>query len=224
VSGEIPRRKTEKLPNRYPERQKRFQCFFSRLGNHLRWQTDKLLSKRDNKPEDKTGSETDIRRDTSRVQTGKPEARVCRKCVGAPFPTTHIKGTVSLHFDPIKLEPIYSGPERLARIFSDEFAFTIPAYQRPYAWEHEQAKALLADVLDAMKEAREEKEPVTYFLGSIVLNRQSDSPDATVVDGKQLLTTLTILLSVLRDLSADPARWKRHKYICEEGDADKGTT
>jgi uncharacterized protein with ParB-like and HNH nuclease domain len=130
---------------------------------------------------------------------------------------------VSLPFDPIKLEPINAGPELLARIFSDEFAFTIPAYQRPYAWEREQAKALLDDVLDAMKEAREEKEPVTYFLGSIVLIKQSGSPDATVVDGQQRLTTLTILLSVLRDLSPEPARWKRHKYICEEGDADKGT-
>ena len=126
-------------------------------------------------------------------------------------------------FDPIKLEPINANPERLARIFSDEFAFAVPTYQRPYAWERDQAGALLDDVLAAVQEARAEKEPVTYFLGSIVLIKQSGSPDAMVVDGQQRLTTLTILLSVLRDLSADQSRWKRHKYICEEGDPDKGT-
>jgi hypothetical protein len=34
---------------------------------------------------------------------------------------------------------------------------------------------------------------------------------------------LTILLSVLRDLSSHDVSMKRHSYICEEGDPDKGT-
>lgn len=128
-----------------------------------------------------------------------------------------------MQFEPMELEPIKAGQERLSRVFSDEFAFAIPTYQRPYAWEKEQAEALLDDILAALKDAVETKEPVTYFLGSIVLIKQPGSPEAKVVDGQQRLTTLTILLSVLRDLSSLEVGIKRHAYICEEGDPDKGT-
>lgn len=128
-----------------------------------------------------------------------------------------------MQFEPMELEPIKAGQERLSRVFSDEFAFAIPTYQRPYAWEKEQAEALLDDILAALKDAISTKEPVTYFLGSIVLIKQPGSPEAKVVDGQQRLTTLTILLSVLRDLSSLEVGIKRHAYICEEGDPDKGT-
>ena len=128
-----------------------------------------------------------------------------------------------MQFEPMELEPIKAGQERLSRVFSDEFAFAIPTYQRPYAWEKEQAGALLDDILAALKDATETREPVTYFLGSIVLIKQPGSPEAKVVDGQQRLTTLTILLSVLRDLSSLEVGIKRHGYICEEGDPDRGT-
>lgn len=128
-----------------------------------------------------------------------------------------------MYFEPMELEPIKAGQERLARVFSDEFAFAVPTYQRPYAWETEQASALLDDVLYALNEAVATKEPITYFLGSIVLIKQPGAPDAKVVDGQQRLTTLTILLAVLRDLSSHDAALKRQAYICEEADPDKGT-
>ncbi len=128
-----------------------------------------------------------------------------------------------MQFEPMELEPIKAGQERLSRVFSDEFAFAIPTYQRPYAWEKEQAEALLDDILAALKDATHTRGPVTYFLGSIVLIKQPGSPEAKVVDGQQRLTTLTILLSVLRDFSTLEVAIKRHDYICEEGDPDKGT-
>src|ERR1700720_3932492 len=122
-----------------------------------------------------------------------------------------------MQFEAMELEPIKAGQERLSRVFSDEFAFAIPTYQRPYAWEREQAEALLDDILAALKDATETREAVTDFLGSIVLIKQPGSPEAKVVDGQQRLTTLTILLSVLRDLSSLEVAIKRHGYICEEG-------
>ena len=33
--------------------------------------------------------------------------------------------------------------QSLAKIFSDDYVFTIPGYQRPYAWGCEQAQELL---------------------------------------------------------------------------------
>ena len=42
-----------------------------------------------------------------------------------------------------------------------------------------------------------------YFLGSIVLIKEEDNPRSEVVDGQQRLTTLTMLLCVLRDIAND---------------------
>jgi Protein of unknown function DUF262/Protein of unknown function (DUF1524) len=128
-----------------------------------------------------------------------------------------------MSFQTMDIEPINASQQSLVRIFSDEFAFTIPPYQRPYAWGEEQVRELLADISSALDEALFTKDPVTYFLGSIVLIKKPGSPNADVVDGQQRLTTLTILLAVLRDLSNGKTAAKRHAYICEEGDTDKGT-
>jgi uncharacterized protein with ParB-like and HNH nuclease domain len=81
----------------------------------------------------------------------------------------------------------------VGKIFSDDFVFTIPSYQRPYSWEKEQAGELLDDLLQALgvvKVPIEELNP--YFLGSIVLIK-GDAPHSEVVDGQQRLTTLVIL-------------------------------
>jgi len=78
-------------------------------------------------------------------------------------------------------------------IFSDLYQFEIPPYQRPYAWEEEQARELLNDLLDAMD--NRDASGGLYFLGSIVLVKIPTEARARVIDGQQRLTTLTILLS-----------------------------
>lgn len=102
----------------------------------------------------------------------------------------------------------------LEKVFSKEYIFTIPRYQRPYAWEVEHALQLLEDLTDAL--GRDDEEP--YFLGSIVLVKpDAHKPDADVIDGQQRLTTLTILLAVLRDLAANELLAKDiHELITEE--------
>lgn len=86
------------------------------------------------------------------------------------------------------------------KVFSNDFVFTIPLYQRPYAWTTEQAGELLEDLLTSLGDGNEPIDNVNpYFLGSIVLIK-GDKPDAQVVDGQQRLSTLTILLAALRTL------------------------
>ncbi len=86
----------------------------------------------------------------------------------------------------------------IGKVFSDDFAFTIPLYQRPYAWTVEQAGEMLEDFIISLEDDSQPIEEVNpYFLGSIVLIK-GDTPDAQVVDGQQRLTTLTILLAALR--------------------------
>ncbi|MBB3223455.1 DUF4357 domain-containing protein [Pseudoduganella umbonata] len=89
--------------------------------------------------------------------------------------------------------------QALSKIFCDDYIFTIPGYQRPYAWGTEQARELLDDLLAAANAAPDDvTEATPYFLGSIVLIKSDSSVDATVVDGQQRLTTLTLLLSAIR--------------------------
>lgn len=115
--------------------------------------------------------------------------------------------------------------QSLAKIFSDDYVFTIPGYQRPYAWGSEQAQELLDDLLGALRAAPEQlNEGAPYFLGSIVLIKGDAQPEATVVDGQQRLTTLTLLLSAVRATVHDVAvQTGITKRIYEHGDVVSAT-
>ena len=120
------------------------------------------------------------------------------------------------------LSPIEAHEYAMRDVFSDRYAFEIPPYQRPYAWETEQARDLLSDISDAMDNM--EISGGIYFIGSIVLIKSPNDPLSKVIDGQQRLTTLTILLSVLRDLTKDDERrLERRAYIFQKADPDKGT-
>ena len=106
--------------------------------------------------------------------------------------------------------------EPVSKIFSAQYQFSIPDYQRPYSWTTEQSLQLLEDLADALD--RESKtEP--YFLGSIVLVKNIDSSAAEVIDGQQRLTTVTMLLAVLRNLTESTGlRTSFEAMISEPGD------
>ena len=115
--------------------------------------------------------------------------------------------------------------QSLAKIFSDDYVFTIPGYQRPYAWGKDQAQELLDDLLGALASAPGQlAEAAPYFLGSIVLIKADSLPEATVVDGQQRLTTLTLLLSAIRATVQDSAvQAGITKRIYEHGDVVSAT-
>lgn len=93
---------------------------------------------------------------------------------------------------------------------SGDYEFVIPEYQRPYAWGVEETLQLLSDLVGALE--RDTDEP--YFLGSIVLVKEQGSPRSEVIDGQQRLTTLTILLAVIRDLvQGEELRQAIHQLI-----------
>lgn len=109
----------------------------------------------------------------------------------------------------------------LSHVFCDNYSFRVPDYQRPYAWTEKETGELLEDILAELDadSGRGEDGP-TYFLGSIVLMKnEAKKPDSDIVDGQQRLTTLTMLLSVLRDLSSDHYDKENiDKRICKRGD------
>jgi Protein of unknown function DUF262/Protein of unknown function (DUF1524) len=119
---------------------------------------------------------------------------------------------------------IHATERPLFRIFSNDFAFAIPAYQRPYAWTTEQASDLFSDLLAFLGDGQEPIGEVNpYFLGNIVLIQQDEVPEADVVDGQQRLTTLTILLAVLRTLVGPQYAAEVTKFMYEKGDLIVGT-
>ncbi|MCX5399819.1 DUF262 domain-containing protein [Streptomyces sp. NBC_00102] len=102
----------------------------------------------------------------------------------------------------------------LHKVFSSDYEFRIPDYQRPYAWDVEQAVQLLNDLEESLVRGTDEP----YFLGSIVLVKTKGGAPAEVIDGQQRLTTLTILLAVLRDLTEDPdLRSELDRLVMEPG-------
>ena len=108
----------------------------------------------------------------------------------------------------------------LRAVFDDRYLFKIPAYQRPYAWTTEHADELIKDLLQTLREAPAEP----YFLGSIILIKSEDLPDSDVVDGQQRLTTLTMLLCVLREIStSDEYTREIDAFIWQAGNKLKGT-
>ncbi|MES2605938.1 MAG: DUF262 domain-containing protein, partial [Pseudomonadota bacterium] len=109
--------------------------------------------------------------------------------------------------------------------FCDDYLFRIPSYQRPYAWGRDQAQELLDDLLGALALAPALlSDAAPYFLGSIVLIKTDTVPEATVVDGQQRLTTLTILLSAIRATVGDDELQKDITgCIYEKGSLVKGT-
>ena len=110
----------------------------------------------------------------------------------------------------LPLQPIAAVEINLGKLFTDEYEFVIPEYQRPYTWGVEHAVQLFVDLQEALE--RNLDEP--YFLGSIVLVKDAQSPRAEVIDGQQRLVTLTLLLAVLRDIVEDPGlREDIHKHV-----------
>jgi len=119
---------------------------------------------------------------------------------------------------------IHAIEKALFRVLSNDFAFAIPPYQRPYAWTTDQASELFTDLLAFLGNDVQPIEEVNpYFLGSIVLIKGEDSPEADIVDGQQRLTTLTILLAVLRSLVQDDYADELTKFIYERGNLIVGT-
>ena len=116
-------------------------------------------------------------------------------------------------------EIIKASEQNLNSVFSDDYLFEIPLYQRPYAWTTEQVDELLDDLLNAMD--RDAQSP--YFLGSVVLIKSEGDSRSAVVDGQQRLTTLSMLFCVLRELAAGNAQSELDGFVREAGNSLRGT-
>ncbi len=106
---------------------------------------------------------------------------------------------------------------------SQEKQFVIPIYQRLYSWEKEQCKQLWDDIIKIGGNDKMDG----HFIGSIsyVLDGITHSDNALlIIDGQQRLTTITLLLTALRDHLSDEVKRKEienHYLINSNRDGDK---
>ncbi len=69
--------------------------------------------------------------------------------------------------------------------------YSIPVYQRNYAWEEDEIKALVQDIYDSSKDSSK-----PYYIGTLVTYKRGDNI-YEVIDGQQRLTTIFIILKAL---------------------------
>ena len=123
---------------------------------------------------------------------------------------------------------ISAGELPIVGIFNDKYRFEIPNYQRPYAWTTDQAGELLDDLLHATEgipDSNSVSKASPYFMGSVVVIKDNDEPLAQVVDGQQRITTLTIMLCILRELAKNKKFGDDlHAYIRKEDELVAGIT
>jgi uncharacterized protein with ParB-like and HNH nuclease domain len=80
------------------------------------------------------------------------------------------------------------------KLFKDQ-AYEIPAYQRDYSWDTEQWEQLWNDLSDFKSNSAEE-----HFLGPLIVTPAENGGDTyEVIDGQQRLTTLQIIIAIVRD-------------------------
>lgn len=85
----------------------------------------------------------------------------------------------------------------IEKLFSQETNYLIPIYQRNYAWTKTEVEQLVMDIFDFS----EKKSTQNYYIGSLVVFEKEVNSKRVfeTIDGQQRLTTISILLSVLKN-------------------------
>jgi len=82
----------------------------------------------------------------------------------------------------------------IKELFEAKDNYLIPRYQRNYTWGESEVKQLAMDINDYVN--KDEKSH--YYIGTLVVFKRDDGSFETI-DGQQRLTTLSIMLSVLKN-------------------------
>ncbi len=89
-------------------------------------------------------------------------------------------------------------PLSISQLLNQDSYYSIPIYQRNYAWGEKEITQLIQDISDYA-----EKNPnKDYYIGTLVVYERENEANGLIyetIDGQQRLTTLTILLSALKN-------------------------
>lgn len=99
----------------------------------------------------------------------------------------------------------------------------IPIYQRVYSWEKEQCKELWDDIIKIGGNDKMDGHFIGSILYVIINDKTSYSNNVLpIIDGQQRLTTITLLLTALRDHCSDKRKEIEDDYLINsDKDGDK---
>lgn len=104
----------------------------------------------------------------------------------------------------------------ITQLFSGEYKFIIPLYQRNFAWGELEITQLLQDLYENYKLGKQ------YFVGSIIYINRTDQEGRKleIIDGQQRLTVLTLLINVigrklLPNLFASRLEYDSRDEVCQ---------
>ncbi|MDO8262063.1 MAG: DUF262 domain-containing protein [Gallionella sp.] len=104
-----------------------------------------------------------------------------------------------------KLQPFIEGTKQ----------YLVPLYQRPYTWDDTNWKRLWSD----LKDLYQSTDTRPHFFGSIVTMPSTSVPEGItkflLIDGQQRLTTVAILLAIIRDLAQSSIANELHILAAE---------
>ena len=105
-----------------------------------------------------------------------------------------------------------------------ECFYVVPDYQREYVWTEKEGNQLLEDINEQIDTNSEQE----YFIGTILVSPTKENTHYEIIDGQQRLTTLFLLLCVLRHLLQNEPKMQAHitnllktTYTDKQGDIKK---
>ena len=92
---------------------------------------------------------------------------------------------------------------KLSRIIEGTNQYLVPHFQRPYSWQQKNWDTLWSDLLNLLELEKNKDSAIEHFMGAIVTVPSSSVPEGVtkylLIDGQQRLTTLFLILTVIRD-------------------------
>ncbi len=87
--------------------------------------------------------------------------------------------------------------------------YAVPNFQRDFSWTEIQIDELWNDITNTINENRQE-----HFMGAMVVNN-SNKPNLRLIDGQQRMTTISLLMCVVRDVAVEKGDRELSMYISE---------
>lgn len=103
----------------------------------------------------------------------------------------------------------------IKEIFQEE-GYSIPNYQRDYAWKDKNFMDLWEDLEEAIEY---NKKGQGYFIGTMVVAKNEDNKKLyDIIDGQQRTTTIFMLLHVLANEQNEKDKRETRKYLYQKGE------